>query len=345
MKIKSIDINEFIELSKRYPILDVRSPSEFEHAHYPMANSLPLFNDEERKQVGTAYKQVSRESAIKIGLEFFGPKMKEIIEEVEKVLVGKESKSVLVHCWRGGMRSSAVAWLLDFYGFEVYILNGGYKSYRNWVLKEFEKPHRLRILSGMTGSGKTEILHELEHLNYAVIDLEGLANHKGSAFGGIGMPPQPSNEQFENDLALLLFNFSMKFKDTPIWLESESSRIGNVVNNKLFFDQMKLAERIHIEVPKEERLKKIVNEYGELNKEDLLHAVERIQNRLGGLETKNVSEFIRNNDLNHAFEILLSYYDKGYKNSQLFQDPFLEVHLSNTDTVKNTQLILEEISK
>lgn len=345
MKFKSIKIDEFVDLSNQYLIFDVRSPSEYKHAHFPNAISLPLFNDEERKEIGTAYKKVSREKAIKIGLDYFGPRMKEMVEVVEKHLTDKDSNKVLLHCWRGGMRSSAVAWLLDFYGFDVLVLEGGYKRYRNWVLSEFEKPHKLRILSGFTGSGKTEILHELKRLDCAVIDLEGLANHKGSAFGGIGMPPQPSNEQFENYLAMELYALNKKFKNIPIWLESESSRIGNVHNNNLFFNQMKEAERIHIEVSKEERLLKIVNEYGGLDKNALIKAVERIQKRLGGLAVKNVSEFIKNGDFIHAFEILLSYYDKGYEKSNLFQKPVLEVHLNDTNPEKNAQLIIEEINK
>ena len=345
MKIKALEIQEFIQLSSKYTVFDVRSPGEYAHAHFPKAVSLPIFTNEERKEIGTAYKQINREEAIKIGLTYFGPKMKAIVEEVEQKLIDKDERTVLLHCWRGGMRSEAVAWLLNFYGFDVFVLNGGYKKFRNWVLQEFEKPHKLRILSGYTGSGKTEILHELKRLNHAVIDLEGLAHHKGSAFGGIGMPSQPSNEQFENHLAMQLFSYSENNMKVPIWIESESSRIGNVSNNHVFFKQMKKAERIHIDIDKKERLQKIVDEYGALNKTDLIKAVQRIQKRLGGAETKNVCDFIQKYDLNHAFDILLSYYDKGYKNSQLFQPPFLEVHLPNTDSKSNTQIILQEIAK
>ncbi len=345
MKVESLEIQKFIQLSKKHVVFDVRSPAEYAHAHFPKAVSLPLFSNAERKEIGTAYKQINKEEAIKIGLTYFGPKMNAIVERVAQELDNANNRTVLLHCWRGGMRSEAVAWLLGFYGFEVFVLEGGYKMYRNWVLREFSKPHKLRILSGFTGSGKTEILHELERLNHAVIDLEELAHHKGSAFGGIGMPAQPSNEQFENNLALQLFSYTENNKEAPIWLESESSRIGNVANNHIFFNQMKKAERIHIDIDKKKRLEKIIREYGVLNKVDLLNAVKRIQKRLGGAATKKVCNFIQNYDLNHAFDILLSYYDKGYKKSQLFQPPFLEVHLPNTDPESNTQIILEEISK
>ena len=188
MAVKRIDIDPFLELSQSIPVLDVRSPGEYNHAHIPGAYSLPLFTDEERKIVGTTYKQQSREDAIKIGLDFFGKKMSKMVEEAEEI-VGRlamtdgrnmnassrttaneqrSSKQVIVHCWRGGMRSAGVAWLLDLYGFDVYTLVGGY-----------------------TGSGKTYVLNGLEKIGEKIIDLEGLANHKGSAFGAIGQMPQP----------------------------------------------------------------------------------------------------------------------------------------------------------
>ncbi len=219
MAIDKIDIEKYLQLSNQHPVIDVRSPGEFNQAQIPGAYSLPLFTDEERKVVGTTYKQQSRESAIKIGLDFFGVKMKPIVEEVELL----NNKTVLIHCWRGGMRSAAVAWLLDMYGFKVYTLTGGYKSFRNWVLKQFVAAYNLKILGGYTGSGKTMILQELNRKGYAVIDLENLANHKGSAFGAIGEKPQPSQEMFENLLAMKLFEVP---PTSEVWLEDESQRIG-----------------------------------------------------------------------------------------------------------------------
>ena len=158
MAIQKITIEQFLELAKQHPVLDVRSPGEYKHAHIPGAHSLPLFSDEERKNVGTAYKQQSRETAIKIGLDYFGGKMRGMVEEVEKLIVDRgsltgkpsnneqrTSNNVLVHCWRGGMRSAGVAWLLDLYGYKVYTLVGGYKAYRKWVLAQFEKDYPFHI--------------------------------------------------------------------------------------------------------------------------------------------------------------------------------------------------------
>jgi len=200
--IKRLDIKDFLIEAGHHPVLDVRSPGEFLHAHIPGAQSLPLFSDEERKVVGTAYKQESRQRAIKIGLKYFGKKMVQMVEAVETILsAGSNSpaaKTVLVHCWRGGMRSAGVAWLLDLYGFKVYTLAGGYKAYRNWVLEQFSKDYDINIIGGYTGSAKTYVLQELKKMRHSVVDLEALANHKGSAFGNIGMPRQPSQEMFEN---------------------------------------------------------------------------------------------------------------------------------------------------
>jgi tRNA 2-selenouridine synthase len=227
MSVTSLSIQQFLDDSKGFTVLDVRSPGEYSHAHIPGAYSLPLFSDEERKIVGTAYKQQSREQAIKHGLDFFGSRMRRMIDEVESLTKSKgksKKQKVFVHCWRGGMRSGAVSWLLDLYGFEVYLLGGGYKAYRNWVLQQFEKEYELKIVGGYTGSGKTQIIHQLKESGQSVIDLEGLANHKGSAFGGIGQPLQPRQEMFENMLAS---DLAAKYSDI-IWLEDESQRIGSL---------------------------------------------------------------------------------------------------------------------
>lgn len=342
MSAETVPVEEFINLAEDNLVLDVRSPSEFEHAHFPGALSLPLFDDEERKVVGTLYKQKSREEAIKIGLDYFGVKMKSMVSSVESELEKRNSKIILLYCWRGGMRSEAVAWLLNLYGFQVYRLEGGYKQFRNWVLTQFEKPYHLRVLSGRTGSGKTEILKELASLDEAVIDLEGLANHKGSAFGALGLPPQPSTESFENNLAFDLYRLTRANDKRLIWIESESNGIGKILINHLFFDQMKQAERIHVDIPVEARLDKIVREYGIFEKEELVAATERIQKRLGGLETKNVLNFLNEGDIREAFRILIGYYDKLYSGGTAFLPPSLVVQLETTDSAINAKIIIEK---
>ncbi|MGN6247973.1 MAG: tRNA 2-selenouridine(34) synthase MnmH [Ginsengibacter sp.] len=325
MPIEKVDIEKFLQLSEKFPILDVRSPAEFAHAHVPNAFSVPIFSDEERKIIGTAYKKQSRQVAVDHGLNFFSERMKMIPKEVENLIPGKQvensqMKIYLLHCWRGGMRSEAVAWLLSLYGYKVFLLKGGYKSFRRWVLTQFEKEYSLKILGGFTGSGKTQILKELSNFGEKVIDLEGLANHKGSAFGALGENPQPSSEMFENLLALQLwqkYNEANGDGDTKneIWLEDESAHIGTVGVPKAFWLQMRKSRLYFLDIPFEKRLENIVKIYGGFAKEELVNCVLKIQKRLGGLNTKNAIQFINDNNVEAAFEILLKYYDKLYEQS------------------------------
>ena len=315
MAVKRININDFLELAKTHLTIDVRSPSEYAYAHIPNAHSMPLFTDEERKVVGTAYKQLSRENAIKLGLDYFGPKMRVMVEEIEKLSKvttdnPHTSKTILLHCWRGGMRSGAVSWLLDLYGFQVFTLEGGYKGYRNYILQQFEKPYNFKIIGGFTGSGKTPLLYGLQKNNQAIIDLEGLANHKGSALGGIGQEPQPSQEMFENLLGMELAKYD---EMTPIFLEDESQRIGNMQIPMAMWRNMRKSLVYFMDIPFEERLDYLTKEYGKQNKTDLVNAIMRIQKRLGGLETKNAINYILENNLKESFRILLRYYDKWYE--------------------------------
>ena len=295
-------------------MLDVRSPGEYQHAHMPGAVSLPLFTNEERAVVGTAYKQQSREQAIKEGLVFFGPKMRPMVEEVEELLKsrageGETQREIFIYCWRGGMRSGAVAWLLDLYGFKINVLSGGYKAYRNHVLQTLAAPWKLKILGGYTGSGKTELLQELARRGEAVVDLEGIAHHKGSAFGNIGMPPQPTQEAFENRLALELGKWGT---DRTIWMEDESQRIGLVNIPGPLWETMRVSPVVFLDIPFEERLRHIVEEYGVLDRQRLADAITRISKRLGGLETKIALESLEGGNVEACFSVLLKYYDKRY---------------------------------
>jgi len=357
---EKINIDKCLELAERFPVLDVRSPAEYAQAHIPGAYSLPLFTDEERKIVGTAYKQQSREAAIKIGLDFFGPKMKRMVEESEKIVggwrleVGKQhptsniqppTKCVVVHCSRGGMRSAAVAWLLDLYGFKVYTLSGGYKAYRNWILKQFEVPYQFNILGGFTGSGKTEALHELQRRQELVVDLEALAGHKGSAFGNIGLPQQPSQEMFENMLGMKLHAAACQHK--RIWLEDESQRIGTVNIPQPLWNAMRKSPIYFLDVPFEERLRHIVEEYGALDRVRVTDAITRLQKRLGGLETKTALANLQEENLTECFRILLKYYDryylKGLNNREQLQGLLTKIDCSAIDAHVNARRVLQSI--
>lgn len=353
MAVKKTGVEEFLELAKSFPVLDVRSPGEYIHAHIPGAISFPLFSDEERKLVGTTYKQNSREAAIKIGLDLFGPKMRPMVELVEALtetqLNSSEkpaSRTVLVHCWRGGMRSGAVAWLLDLYGFHVYTLVGGYKKFRNWVIETFTQPRELKILGGFTGSGKTYVLQELKKMGQKVIDLEGIACHKGSAFGHIGQPPQPTQEMFENLLSVQLQQLS--FNENPIWMEDESQRIGHINIPNPFWKCMRTSKVSFLDIPFEERLQHLVKEYGVLDAERLAHAIERIQKRLGPLETKTSLQLLKDGDFHGCFAILLKYYDKGYlkglMNRENHDAMVTKIPLSQVNHTQNAQALIDGFS-
>lgn len=351
MSLKKLHIGDFLELANQHPVLDVRSPGEYAHAHIPGAVSLPLFSDEERKAVGTAYKQESREVAIKIGLDYFGPKMRGMVEEVEQLLEAhnrknkQAGKTILVHCWRGGMRSGAVAWLLDLYGFDVYLLTGGYKVFRRWVLTQFDKEYSFIMLGGYTGSGKTEVLNELARRKEVVVDLEQIASHKGSAFGDFGMPAQPGQEMFENLLALKLDQALKKAGNQSIWLEDESQRIGLVNLPKPFWDSMRKAPLYFLEIGFEQRLDNIVQGYGTMNKEKIVNAILRIQKRLGPLETKTAINHLLENNIKECFRILLWYYDKYYTRSlntrENLEEILQKITCDGVDPARNAQKLLE----
>ena len=324
MPVEKTDINQFLSLAKLHPVMDVRSPGEYLHAHIPGAYSLPLFTDEERAIIGTAYKQRSREEAVNLGLGFFGPNMKPLADKAKTLAEEFYQKNpnandniILVHCWRGGMRSGAVAWLLDLYGYKVYVLSGGYKNYRKWVLDSFSASAPYTIIGGNTGSGKTELLQALKEKGEAVVDLEGLAIHKGSAFGAIGLPKQPGQEMFENLLAMSLKEEREKLAQgkKTIFLEDESQRIGLVNIPGALWDNMRKTQLFFLDIPFEKRLDHIIEGYGSLNKEELLGAIDRIKEKLGGQNAKLAKELLEEGKTKECFEILLSYYDKLYLKS------------------------------
>ena len=324
MPVEKTDINQFLSLAKLHPVMDVRSPGEYLHAHIPGAYSLPLFTDEERAVIGTAYKQRSRGEAVNLGLGFFGPNMKPLADKAKALAEEFYQKKpnpndniILVHCWRGGMRSGAVAWLLDLYGYKVYVLSGGYKNYRKWVLDSFSASAPYKIIGGNTGSGKTELLQALKEKGEAVVDLEGLAIHKGSAFGAIGLPKQPGQEMFENLLAMSLKEEREKLAQgkKTIFLEDESQRIGLVNIPGALWDNMRKTQLFFLDIPFEKRLDHIIEGYGSLNKEELLGAIDRIKEKLGGQNAKLAKELLEEGKTKECFEILLSYYDKLYLKS------------------------------
>lgn len=306
MSIERLGTKEFLLESERSVILDVRSPSEYSHGHIPGARSFPLFTDEERAVVGTLYSKSGNESALFAGLDIVGAKMSTLVKKAKTLA---SDKKVLVHCWRGGMRSASIAWLLEFCGFEVKLLDGGYKSYRAYIRESFARPSNIVILSGRTGSGKTAVLKELEGFGEQILDLEGLANHKGSVFGHIGQGEQPSNEQFENDLGKIWgkLDFSKN-----IWIEDESQRIGKITIPDTLFLSMKKAPFVRINIPIEYRIERLVEEYAGIDDESLIINLMKLTDSLGNLAIKEMATMISEKNYTLFATRILDYYDKRY---------------------------------
>lgn len=306
---KEIEPGEFLELASAQPVVDVRSPSEFSQGHIPGAVNIPLFSDDERAGVGTAYKQVGRSQAFDMGLDIVGPKMSGFVQAARELA---PEKQILVYCWRGGMRSASMGWLLETAGFRVSVMKGGYKAYRSFIRENLVAGKKFVILGGLTGSGKTLWLKKLAEAGEPVVDLERLANHRGSVFGGIGLGPQPTNEQFENDLFLNLQSFA---PDQTIWLEDESRQIGRIFLPEPIFLAMTASPLIRIRVRDELRIQVILDEYAGLDPERLAASVRQISKRLGGLVTDQCLELLQRNDFTGVVSLLLPYYDKTYSHS------------------------------
>lgn len=338
--IHQLSIEDFIAHSKEDLTLDVRSEGEFNYGHIPHAVNLPLFNNDERKIAGTTYKQKSREEAILVGLDIVGKKMSDFVRFVQSQI---KSNKVYIHCWRGGMRSGSMAWLLDLFGYEVLVLKGGYKSYRHHVLDVIAKRFHYIVIGGRTGSGKTAVLHELKNKGEQIIDLEGIARHKGSAFGALGQSPQPSTEYFENLLADELKTFDDKKR---VWLEDESKTIGRVFLDLNFWNNIRLSPLFVIDLPLDVRVKRLVNDYGENMMEGLEESITNIKRRLGNEHWKNAIDALREKDFAKAAKITLNYYDKAYDKSillkettEVFRFPF------ETDDIKLMATTLIEAAK
>ena len=303
---QKINVIRFLELSEITPIADVRSPSEFNSGHIPGAVNIPLFDDKERAAVGTKFKKEGRLPAILEGLKYTGPAMSSKLENALKI--AKNGK-LLVHCWRGGMRSEAMAWLFSLADIETEVLDGGYKSYRHHILESLSVKRKMIVLGGMTGSSKTHILKYLKTTGQQVVDLEGLANHKGSAFGALGQPVQPSTEQFAN----ILFNdWKQLSSDLPVWVEDESRNIGSVFMPDSFYLNMQDTPAVILMMDVKTRLLRLMEEYSTYSPESLKTSVLKISKRLGGDKTKDAIDAIEKGDFAKAIELVLYYYDKAY---------------------------------
>ena len=333
--IHSITVSDLLDPSFTMPVADVRTPAEFAQAHIPGAVNLPLFSNEERVQVGTTYKQVGKEAAILLGFDLTGNKWSGFIRQA---LEFAPDKKIALHCWRGGMRSGAMAWALNLYGFDVYLLQGGYKTFRRWALRQFDKKYQLQVVGGMTGTGKTKVLRQLRAMGQPVIDLEDIAQHQGSAYGSLNKLIQPSQEQFENILAFQLH----RLRAEKIWVEDESISIGKRYIPRPFWQQIQEAVLFDIRIQPEIRLQNLVEEYGSLDKEFLIECTQRIRKRLGPDQTKKAILAIEEDRMDDFVKHVIVYYDKTYKKGieSRLQSLVIPVLLNNQDITEDAAVLL-----
>lgn len=334
---KRTETEQFLKDTGDIPVIDVRSPLEFAAGHIPGAINIPLFDNEERAIVGTKYKKEGRKEAILEGIKLTGPSMHLKLEEGIKAAANGK---LLVHCWRGGMRSEAMAWLFSLGDIETTVLNGGYKAYRHHLLETLAMKRNMIILGGMTGSSKTHILRYVRQTGRQVLDLEDLANHKGSAFGALGQPPQPTTEQFANNL----FTEWSKLKaEEPVWIEDESRNIGTVFLPESFYSNMQKAKTVVLLMEISTRMPRLMKEYSNYPPDQLKASVMKISRRLGGDNTRDALEAIDRGDMAKAIEISLAYYDKAYQYSLKRKKNTDVVYVeTDTDDVKvNAMKVLE----
>jgi tRNA 2-selenouridine synthase len=335
MTADALDINDFLAKSEQDLIVDVRSPVEFFKGHLYNAVNIPLFEDIERAEIGTLYKQQGKDTAVSRGMEIVSPKFEFFLDQAKAL---SRNKKIFVYCFRGGMRSNSFAWLMNQNGLNAQILKGGYKAYRNHVLNYFEKDRKIILLGGKTGSGKTDILKKLAETSNQVIDLERIAHHKGSAFGSINEKKQNPQQVFENTL---YHKMTETDPTLPLIMENESQNIGyNKIPSGLWYN-MKKSAIIKLNVPFELRVEKLVTDYATVNINELKDAVMKIAQQLGLLNTKNCLHYLDEGNLAEVARLSLLYYDKAYEHHKTEPRLIIPIDTDTADAEINAKKIKE----
>jgi len=310
----TIELDNALTLRRRGAVLvDVRTPAEFAETTIPGAINVPIFSNDERALVGTLYKQQGKMIARKHGVELVAPKIPRLIEQVESAYRAATGP-VIVFCWRGGMRSLAMTSFLNLVGIPARQLIGGHKAFRKHVCAYFEREDwpSIYVLRGLTGVGKTRVLDQLQQRNYPVVDLEGLANHRGSAFGALGLPPQPTQKMFE---AQLWDRLDQLAAAEYLVTEGESLHIGRLLVPKNFHRAMQQQTSLWLTASLEMRTRIILEEYPALDqlREQFENPIRALKEKLG---KKVVEEFLALLDAGDwetlVGELMVRYYDPLY---------------------------------
>ncbi|MEH7380703.1 tRNA 2-selenouridine(34) synthase MnmH [Bacillus sp. JJ1533] len=347
---QDISVDELRELQKEkaIAIVDVRSPSEFAESKIPGSVNIPIFTDEERAEIGTVYKQISPDAAKEKGLEIVSAKLPNFIKEFAKL--PQEEK--VVYCWRGGMRSKTSATLIDLMGIKAKRLIGGIRGYRTWVVEKLEelekefKPKAL-VINGYTGSGKTKILIDLQEKGYPVMDLEGMANHRGSVFGMIGKKPH-TQKVFD----LMFVERALQLKETPyVLLEAESKRVGRATLPDFLLDIKEQGYHIFVDLPMEERVLNILEDYRPWEfPNECMSAFQRIKKRIHTPVAAQIEKDLETGNYNSAVKLLLEYYyDPRYHHTaeQIPEERSTVLHVKNVEEAIQSikELIAEKTTK
>ncbi len=323
--------------------VDLRSPKEFDEDHVPNAVNIPLLNDEERHLVGTAYKQDGSTIAKEIGLEFVAPKLPLIVKEIKELY---NHNPVVIYCWRGGLRSRSLTQVLNLMGISAYRLTGGYKAFRKHVYDFFqeEMPYKFVVLHGLTGTGKTDIILELQKLGKPAIDLEGLANNRGSVFGSVGLGAQYSQKKFETKLCQACKSIQ---PGSFVVVEGESKRLGRNFIPDSFFEAMNNGINVLVYDELERRITRIVDEYKEDTQENtdaILHAISCLKKRLGKKAISTLSEMLLAGNVHSVVEYLLvNYYDPLYNYPKKFENE-CSISLSGTDPQTSARTLVSYLN-
>ncbi|MCT4543039.1 MAG: tRNA 2-selenouridine(34) synthase MnmH [Vallitalea sp.] len=334
---KTINIDKCLNNDKVI-FIDVRTSKEFQDGTIPGAINIPIFNNEERAYLGHTYKNIGKVTAKEEGFEIASHKLPDIYEKIKKA--SKDYSKIVIFCWRGGLRSKSIATVMSLLSLPVYQLVGGYKAYRTYVLKEFESkidtPSPYIVLHGYTGCGKTLLLTALKKKNMPVLDLEGLANHRGSSFGGVGLGEQPPQKVFEANI----YKELKSFNNSLIFVEAESSKIGKRVVPTFAINHIKTGIHVLVNLDREIRIKRLIDDYMETNGtyadniSYIKNSLSAIKSYMSNKDYALMNEYLINNNLYEFVGLLLdNYYDPMYSKWKKYYGTFdYEIDSSNIDT-------------